>query len=350
MPRLSPARELLLRAVADGVTPGAQLAVRFADGAVERLCVGALSYEAGAPDVTPDTAYDLASVTKPFTALALVRLGVDLDRALGDVLPWARDTPAGGATLDALLSHRAGLLHWAPYHLAVAPERAGTPEARRAVLDAVAREPRGAPGAVRYSDLGYVLAGEALAALADGALDVAVMREVIAPLGLGARYRGVGARWADVAVAPTERCPWRGRVVRGEVHDENAYALGGVCGHAGLFGTARDLLGLGAAALDCLAGDGTWFDPARMAWMIAPRPGGAHRLGWDARGESAPSSGSLMGPRTFGHLGFTGTSLWCDPDADVAVALVTNRVHPTRENAGIRALRPALHDAVMAAR
>jgi CubicO group peptidase (beta-lactamase class C family) len=139
-------------------------------------------------------------------------------------------------------------------------------------------------------------------------------------------------------------------VVQGEVHDENAFALGGVCGHAGLFGAARDVLALGARALDCLAGDASWLAPERMAWMIAPRPGGAHRLGWDARGAHAPSSGSAMGPRTFGHLGFTGTSLWCDPDADVAVALVTNRVHPTRENGAIRSLRPALHDAVMAAR
>lgn len=349
-PRLAAAGDLLRRAVRDGVTPGAQLAVRFPDGASEHLAVGALTYAPDAPAVTPDTVFDLASVTKPFTALALVRIDAPLARPLGDLLPWSRGLPAGEATLEELLTHRAGLLPWAPFYRAVDPVDAGSPAARRAVLDAVARAPRGAPGAVRYSDLGYILLGEALAALAGCPLAAAITREVIEPLGLGARFRGVGPPWVDPAVAPTERCPWRGRVVQGEVHDENAFALGGTCGHAGLFGSARDVLALGAASLASLAGASAWLAPARMARMIAPRPGGDHRLGWDARGPHAPSSGSSMGPRTFGHLGFTGTSLWCDPDADVAVALVTNRVHPTRDNPGIRALRPAVHDAVMAAR
>ncbi len=348
--RLAAARALLERAVAERVTPGAQLSVRFADGEVQSLAVGALDYEPGSAAVTTGTVYDLASITKVFTALSLVRVAdrarFDLSAPLSSLLAWARDTPAGGATLLELLSHRAGLVHWAPFYRAVSPDLAGAPDARRAVLDAVASTPRGEPGSVRYSDLGYILLGEALAALAGDALDRVIAREVIDPLGLGAAYRGVGERWRSGDIAPTELCPWRGRVVRGEVHDENAYALGGVCGHAGLFGTADDVRELGARAL---AGDGSWFDPARMAWMLAPRPGGAHRVGWDARSGHAPSAGALMGPRTFGHLGFTGTSLWCDPDAGVAVALVTNRVHPTRENAGVRALRPLVHDAVMRA-
>jgi CubicO group peptidase (beta-lactamase class C family) len=350
MSRLTVAHALLTRAVAEGVTPGAQLAVRFPDGAIEHLCVGTLAYEHGAAVVTPDTLYDLASLTKPVTALAFVRMGVALNLPIEEVLPWTRGTAVSGASLEQLLSHRAGLLPWAPYYQSVEPERAGSPAARRLVLEAAAREPRAEPGLVRYSDLGYMLLGEALTALTGTTLDAVVHREVVGPLGLGMGYRGIGATWASDTVAPTERCPWRGRVVQGEVHDENAYALGGVCGHAGLFGTARDVLGLGAAALDSLAGDARWCPPERMAWMIAPRPGGVHRLGWDARGTQSPSSGSLMGPRTFGHLGFTGTSLWCDPDARMAIALLTNRVHPSRSNVGIRALRPAIHDAVMAAR
>jgi CubicO group peptidase (beta-lactamase class C family) len=144
--RLTPARALLARAVADGVTPGAQLAVRFPGGAVEHACVGALSYEPGAPAVTPDTVYDLASLTKPFTALALVALGAPLARPLADLLPATRATPAGDATLESLLAHRAGLVHWAPFYRAVAPADAGSSAARRAVLDAVARTPLGAPG------------------------------------------------------------------------------------------------------------------------------------------------------------------------------------------------------------
>ena len=350
MTSLDAARALLADAVARGVTPGAQLSVRDPSGAVHALAVGSLDYTHGAP-VHRGTVYDLASLTKVFTALAFVRVAdrarFDLARPLHDLLPLTRDTPAGEAAVLDLLTHRAGLLHWAPFYQSVRADRAGTREARAAVLDAVARTARGPEGTVRYSDLGYILAGEALTALAAEALDRVIDREVIAPLGLAVGYRAPGDGSVPNDLAPTEDCPWRGRVVRGTVHDENAHALGGICGHAGLFGTADAVCALGAAALRCLDGDDRWFAPERMRWMIAPRPGGAHRVGWDARSEGTPSSGTRMGPRTFGHLGFTGTSLWCDPDAGVAVALVTNRVHPTRENHGIRALRPAVHDAVI---
>lgn len=351
MSRLDAARALLERAVADRVTPGAQLAVRFADGTSASLSIGALDYEAASPPVTARTVYDLASVSKLFTALSLVRIahreGVDLGRPIASVLSWTRDTPAGGATLLELLSHRAGLVHWAPFYRSVSAELAGSPVTRRAVLDAVAMTPRGPTGTVRYSDLGYILLGEALEVLGGASLDAVVAREVSAPLGLPVAYRGLGPSWRDEALAPTELCAWRGRVVRGEVHDENAYALGGRCGHAGLFGTADAVAELGARALACLEGDDGWFAPERMRWMIEARTGGAHRVGWDARSEPSPSSGAKMGPRTFGHLGFTGTSLWCDPDARLVVAFISNRVHPTRENQGIRALRPRLHDAVI---
>jgi CubicO group peptidase (beta-lactamase class C family) len=129
--------------------------------------------------------------------------------------------------------------------------------------------------------------------------------------------------------------------VRGEVHDENAFALGGVAGHAGLFGSALALCERGVAMLDALRDE----DPVATS-MLRAREGGTHRLGWDTRSPQGSSAGARMGPRTFGHLGFTGTSLWGDPDVDVVVALLTNRVHPTREGDGIRALRPAVHDAV----
>jgi serine-type D-Ala-D-Ala carboxypeptidase len=297
--------------------------------------------------------YDLASITKVFTALALVRVAnrqkVSLDTPVGAVLPNTANTAVASATLLELLTHRAGLLHWAPFFQSTNVQLAGTSQTRESILRAITLTERSAPGTVRYSDLGYMLLGECLSVLAQCSIADAVSAEVLKPLHLDQRvgFRGVTPSWRSPEIAPTEHCVWRNSVVQGTVHDENAYALGGECGHAGLFGTATDLCVLGAASLACLRGDDSWFDPQVMAWMIAPRAGGAHRVGWDARGDAAPSSGSHMGPRTFGHLGFTGTSLWCDPDAGVVVALVTNRVHPTRENAGIRSLRPAIHDAVM---
>jgi CubicO group peptidase (beta-lactamase class C family) len=160
-------------------------------------------------------------------------------------------------------------------------------------------------------------------------------------------YRGITERFRESHVAPTEACTWRHRVVQGNVHDENAYALEGIAGHAGLFGTARALVEIGRASIDAVGGDTRWFDPAWMARMVSPREGGSHRLGWDGKSAGGSSAGTRMSMATFGHLGFTGTSLWCDPEARVAIALVTNRVHPTRENTGIRALRVDVHDAVM---
>ncbi|MFO0627610.1 MAG: serine hydrolase domain-containing protein [Polyangiales bacterium] len=332
-----------MRAVIDGaiaarVTPGAALAVSWRDGArvaaghpdVRRACVTT------PPRSRPRRA-TTSSLTKPFTAWAAARLAhrgaLDLAAPLADTLPRAANTPVGACSLEDLLAHRAGLAAWRPLYAPTDPARAGAPETRAAMLDAVVAEPAGPTPRAVYSDLGYILAGEALAARHGGlaaALDVA---EVLGAL----RFGPVPAE----ACAPTEDCAWRGRVLRGEVHDENAFALGGVAGHAGLFGDAPSVCARGEAMLDALRGG----DAVETA-MLRPREGGTHRLGWDTRSPQGSSAGARMGPRTFGHLGFTGTSLWCDPDVDVAVALLTNRVHPTRAGDGIRALRPAVHDAV----
>jgi CubicO group peptidase (beta-lactamase class C family) len=332
-------RAVLDGAVAARVTPGAALSVAWREGARwHHLTVtrGTLGWDDPTP-VTPTTAYDLASLTKPFTAWAAARLAhrgaLDLRAPIADALPFAAGTPVGACALDDLLSHRAGLAAWRALYAATDPARAGEEGTRAAMRAAIVAEPAGVTDRAVYSDLGYILAGELLAARFGGlpaALDVT---EVTGALRFGAD--------PGVPCAPTERCAWRGRTLRGEVHDENAFALGGVAGHAGLFGDAPTLCARGVAMLDALR-EG---DPVATA-MLRPREGGTHRLGWDTRSPRGSSAGARMGPRTFGHLGFTGTSLWCDPDADVAVALLTNRVHPTREGDGIRALRPAVHDAV----
>lgn len=327
------------RAIASRVTPGASLAVSWREGESwqhHREARGRLAWDAPAP-VTPSTVYDLASLTKPFTAWAAARLAdrgeLDLHAPIADTLGFTARTPVGACTLDDLLSHRAGLAAWRPLYADTNPALAGAPATRAAMLQAVAAEPAGPTERAVYSDLGYILAGELLAARFGGLIAALEEAGVLGTLRFGPDPRQ--------ACAPTERCAWRGRVLRGEVHDENAFALGGVAGHAGLFGSAVALCERGVAALDARR-DG---DPV-VAAMLRERAGGTHRLGWDSRSPQGSSAGSRMGPRTFGHLGFTGTSLWCDPDADVVVALLTNRVHPTRDGDGIRALRPAVHDAV----
>jgi CubicO group peptidase (beta-lactamase class C family) len=305
--------------------------------------------------------FDLASVTKPMTALALARSGrIARHAALGDVLEEARGTASEGCPLELFVAHRAGLEAHLPLYDAIL----GGGEPRVAALRRAASARRaGADGAIPdegfapvYSDLGFVLAGEALAR-AEGARDAGevIERSIAAAIGreeLGTA-RALASRPIDFArrVRPTEVVAFRGGEVRGLVHDENAFALtgSGGSGHAGMFGTAEAVLAFGCAALEAIArGEGPLAAGGDLAWLVRPRPGGTLRAGFDGKSESGSSAGERAGPRTFGHLGFTGTSLWIDPDAEAVVVFLTNRVHPTRENAAIRAARPVVHDALFA--
>jgi CubicO group peptidase (beta-lactamase class C family) len=207
-----------------------------------------------------------------------------------------------------------------------------------------------------YSDLGFALVGLAVERLEELPLDQIVDREVCGPLGLDVgSARVLRARAADFAARcmPTETVPFRGGEVHGIVHDENAWALSGhgLSGHAGLFGTAASVARFGAALLD--AGRGrcpAWLDSSHIATLLEQRPGGSLRAGFDGKSADQSSAGSLAGGRSFGHLGFTGTSLWCDPDAERVLVLLTNRVCPTRNNPRIRTARPAVNDALYAFR
>jgi CubicO group peptidase (beta-lactamase class C family) len=304
--------------------------------------------------------FDLASVTKPMMAVAAARSGVDPATPLGALLSEARGTASSDVPLELFFAHRAGLEDHRPLY---APLLRGERVDRAAALREAAGGRRAdAPGrppaegfAPVYSDLGYALAGEAIAR-ALGARDAGevIERLVVAPLGLVGRagtVRGLEALGVRGPFAPTEDVPWRGGIVSGAVHDENAWALTGLggSGHAGIFGTIDAVVSFGAAVLDALDGRGPLAvsgPPARLAWLVAPRPGGTLRAGFDGKSEAGSSAGERMGTRAFGHLGFTGTSLWLDPDAEVVVALLTNRVCPSREHRAIREERPRAHDAL----
>ncbi len=328
---------------------------RFGAGAAGRLWP-----DPAAPAATVATTFDLASVTKPVTALALARLdrGGALGRgeALADALPALAATRSARVPLDLFSAHRAGLAAHLELFAPLREGRAIDPDlALFTCADARRDECDGAPPAEGfppvYSDIGYLLLGAAIAARGGASLDRVLDREVLRPLGLGlGSARALRDRGGfDDRVAPTEIVPFRGGTVRGVVHDENAWAITGdaASGHAGLFGDVRSVVGLGVAILDALAGrrEG-WLSPDDLAPLVRARPGGSLLAGFDRRSGDAPTSGRHFGPRTFGHLGFTGTSVWIDPDAEIVGVLLTNRVHPTRSHLAIRGARPAAYDAI----
>lgn len=323
--------------------------------------------EPGGKPVTVETVYDLASLTKPIVAMTALRLlsrgVISLTTRAEELLADTRGSVGGQATLEQLLTHRSGLAAWGGLYLDV-PHEPGTGAAKRWMVGEACRRvdegPRqkdasGAPKPV-YSDLGYLIAGEMIARAGGKDLAALVAQEVTQPLGIDDRElfyaRALPSeRHAELLknVAATERDEWRGRLLRGEVHDENCAAFGGVSGHAGMFGTARAVARFGRAVLDTSMGVASgWLPPDVMTSALAPRPGGTNRLGFDGKSPGESAAGKRTSASTFGHLGFTGTSLFCDPEHDVVVVLLSNRVCPSRANQKIKFFRPALHDGAMA--
>lgn len=345
-----------------GAAPGCVVAACVRSSSGWRHALGAHGVlQPGGPPVTPNTVFDLASVTKPFTALTAARLHRQrplLGSALASLLPEARGTASADVPIELLLAHRAGLDGHRPLY---APLLTGQPVDRPAALREAAMARRvdceGAPPAEGfapvYSDLGYLLVGEALERAAGRPLAELVRDEVVGfSGGVIESAWSVRSRGELAQTAPTEQAAFRGGVVQAAVHDENAWALGGlgVCGHAGLFGDAVGVARLGVLLLSALAGElPGWLTPGELAPLLRLRPGGTLRAGFDGKSASGSSAGQRFGPASFGHLGFTGTSLWVDPERQLVVALLTNRVHPLRTTAAeqIKRARPLAHDAVV---
>jgi CubicO group peptidase (beta-lactamase class C family) len=339
--------------------PGAVLTVGRRDSLVHLRAFGRLSYDPDAAEVRPDTLYDLASLTKVIATTTVAMILVDegrleLEARVASFFPGFHGGAKDRVTLRQLLSHSGGLQWWAPLYR----ELKGKPAfVERIVAMDLAYEP-GTKSV--YSDLGIILLGDVLERLAGAPIDEVARRRLFEPLGMrDARFLPPPSLLPRIA--PTEDDPWRGRVVRGEVHDENAFALGGVAPHAGLFGTAPDLARFARMLLAEGALEGRRIVSRATLQLFTTRagvPASSRALGWDTptdetgRRSSIPtepgysSAGSLLSARSFGHTGFTGTSMWMDPERDLFVILLTNRVHPTRENNAIRAVRAQVADAV----
>ena len=326
---------IVTKAIADRVFPGAVIEAGRANGPIGTVAAGTLAYDPGSPAVDEHTIYDLASLTKVVATAALMtddvasgRMRLD-DRVRHWIASWTGEDRQS-VTLRDLLEHASGL----PAHRKYFESR----HSRASFELAICEEPLDYPPRSKsaYSDPGFMLLGFAMENAAKEALDQQFYRWRNRELGPDIELRfGPGHDWLD-RIAPTENTA-QGGERRGEVHDENALALGGVAAHAGLFGTAH---AVGAAA--------RWWMKSPSLALFATKttvPGSSRALGWDTMLPTS-SCGTKMSASAIGHTGFTGTSLWIDPLNDLYVVILTNRVHPTRDGEGIKDARRAVHDAI----
>jgi CubicO group peptidase (beta-lactamase class C family) len=349
---------VLAEAIESHAFPGCAFGVQAQGQTVLEDALGRFTYEPDSIAPSPRSIYDIASLTKVVAttaaAMLLVQDGrLNLDTPVAEFLPgFVVGRPQGSyarhVKLRHLLAHNSGLPGYVEFFRSAA-DAAGL---FRACLELPLES---APGErVEYSDPGFILLGKALEVVVGEGLDVYVQREILYPLGMRATGFNPppGAR---PGIPPTEEdVSLRHRVIQGEVQDENAWVLGGVAGHAGLFSNVSDLLRLAGAVLTAgrpasggNPGAGGLFDSGTLDRFCErqPPPGSSRALGWDTPSANS-SSGRYFSGRSIGHLGYSGCSLWIDLDADVAVVLLTNRTWPDRKSQQIREVRPAFHNAV----
>src|SRR5262245_58467435 len=348
---------IIERAIAARAFPAATIEVGRRAGVVWRGAFGRLTYAEDSPIAADDTVFDLASLTKVIATTTLAMRAVDagrlaLDDLVADRLGDWRGADREAVTVADLLEHASGLTAYLPlfrdHHRRVEFQPA---------ICAMPLEYAPRTRSI-YSDFGFMLLGF-------------ILEDVGFPLGGVRPSTSLGRTKADAAqgaaaprrvedptfnpphewrerTAPTELDLWRGRLLQGEVHDENTWALGGVAGHAGLFGTAGGVGVFARMVLEELNGGSDLARPDTLARFVRKStvPGSSRALGWDTM-LTTSSCGTRLSPRAIGHTGFTGTSLWIDPEWDLYIALLTNRVHPTRENNRIQPVRRAVHDAAV---
>lgn len=327
--------------------PGASLAVGYREKLLVCRGYGRLDYTSTSPPANPHTVYDLASLTKVLctTTLAMQaceRGVIDLEDRLGRYFPEFRSGGKQQVALKHLLAHSSGL----PAHVPLYAQTGRKDNILQRILETPLEHQPGRRSA--YSDLGFILLGAVLERACGDSLDNLARERIFQPLGIRRTCFRPPSAWKP-RIAPTEIDPWRKRLLRGEVHDENASAMGGVAGHAGLFGTAADL----AVFCQALLNGGVYHHRriVKRSTLEAftrrqAQPTQSSRaLGWDTPSPDS-SAGSRLSPQSYGHTGFTGTSLWIDPRRRLFVVFLTNRVHPSRENSAIQPARRQLADTV----
>ena len=361
------------QAVADGIFPGAVVLVSKDSSVVYEQAFGYRTLTPRKTVMEVGTIFDLASLTKPIaTTVAFMLLAKEKKMRLDDLV--TRVIPMYGVfgknltTFRHLLNHSSGLPAWkAFFEEIIKSEKTGrvnfvaSRAAKNVVYELVHREkPLSAPGGeCLYSDLGFMILGEAVEVLTGNTLDRFCQERIFRPLGLHAtgfvdltQLRTHRLQAVEEMIAPTENCPWRKKILCGQVHDDNAYAMGGVSGHAGLFSSARDVHAFLVRMDQCFKGKDNFLPQALVQefFQRSESPGnGTFALGWDTPAPEHSASGRLFSSHSVGHLGFTGCSIWWDLEKNCHIILLTNRVHPSRKNEKIKEFRPVIHDEIMRA-
>jgi CubicO group peptidase (beta-lactamase class C family) len=335
--------------IAQASFPAASIAVTWRGKLVALKAFGRFTYEPASPPVTIATVFDLASVSKAVatTSMAMIlyeRGLIDLEAPVVSIVPEfaGSDVRRGDVTVHMLLAHSSGLPAYEKLFLKA--------KTRDELLAAAFTTPLAAdPGArAEYSDIGFIILAIAMERVADESLDRFCQRELFGPVGMLHTAFNPPAAWR-AAIPPTaDDRSFRKRIIQGEVQDENASVLGGVAGQAGLFATAEDLA---TFAHVLLQGGQSLVRPETLALFTrreAAPAGTSRALGWDT--PSSPSqSGKYFSPHSFGHLGYTGASLWIDPERQLSITLLTNRTWPDCSNKAVKDVRPAFHNAVVEA-
>jgi CubicO group peptidase (beta-lactamase class C family) len=348
--------DLLEKGVTDGVYPGAVLLVAQKGQIFFLKEAGNLSI---IPEILPmkkNTIFDLASLTKPLASvLAIMKLvdnsRVDLDQPLSDLIKTDSLKDKKDLTLRFILSHSAGFRDWMPFYPDLMKYSA---DSRKKVLrDRIIEEPLQYPpgSSCLYSDLGFMVIEWVVESTSGQTLREFVHRNFYAPMGLKRTFlSGADAHFNKEEFAATEDCPWRKRIIMGEVHDENAFAAGGYSGHAGLFGTAEEVFVVADMLREHYTGRRSdYLSPDTVRIFFKRQDiikGSTWALGWDTPSTENSAAGRYISANSVGHLGFTGTSIWLDLDREILVVFLSNRIHPDRNNLNIRSFRPVLHDLI----
>ncbi|MFT5374263.1 MAG: CubicO group peptidase (beta-lactamase class C family) [Candidatus Latescibacterota bacterium] len=357
-----PIYDALDHAVNQGIAPGMALAFGCGEESLFHYSTGMAMSEPHCTPLRNSALFDLASLTKVLaTTLILMRMcergTLAIDSTLAQLRPNFYEPEHAALSLRQFLAHCSGLPSSRQLYREQVPQSTQQEKCRQDAFALARKTPLVyAPGSeTRYSDLGPILLGELLEHLCQQRLDHLFAAEVCAPLKLEDAFFVhlqtplPHAQRPSTDFVATENCLWRQRVVCGQVHDENAYLLSGVAGHAGLFATLRAVEKLAQIIVQAAAGKNDYLSPETIDLFTKRQnlvPGSSRALGWDTPSENS-SSGHYFSPNSFGHTGFTGTSLWIDKETDYYIVLLANRIHPNRNNRDFPRFRPELHDLVV---